>query len=616
LFGFFSVFNTDAIKNVRLIKGGFPARYGGRLSSVVDIRMKEGNKKEWKGEGSVGILSSKITVEGPIKKDTSSLIISGRRTYYDLFTYPVQFFYNKSSRDNINVGAFFYDLNLKYNKILKNNDRIYLSTYLGKDKFYAKGTNNYNYLNNEEEYESNGDYSYGLKWGNVTTALRWNHIFNKKLFSNLTATFSNYSFISNQSNSSTEYKMDTIINSVHFESNYYSRIRDYGIKYDFDWPLNDKNYIRFGTSSVIHIFSPGVSAVHATNTEETWKIDSTFGDKNIPSVEFHAYIEDDIKLTSRLKANLGGHFSMFIVNGKTYYSPEPRISARFLITNRLSIKASYVLMTQYINLLTNSTVGLPTDLWAPSTKKLLPQRTWQAATCFAYNLNNKYEITIESYYKEMENLVEFAEGSGFYNLSLSDLDDIATQGTGKSYGLELMVQKSSGKLRGHLSYTLSRSDRKFEEISYGRTFPFTYDRRHVISAIATYDINDRVNLSGGWVYYTGRAFTLTDEKIVSTHIIEQDIYGGIIENVQIKPLSPRENKHFEIRNNYRMPAYHRMDVGVNFKKQRKRALRTWSFGAYNTYLRQNAFMIYEKENSIKQIALLPFVPYLRYGLKF
>jgi hypothetical protein len=576
--------------------------------------MKEGNKKEWKGEGSVGILSSKITVEGPIKKDTSSIIISGRRTYYDLFTYPVQFFYNKSNRDNTNVGAFFYDLNVKYNKLLKNNDRIYLSTYLGKDKFYIKENYYYNIIFNGEVTEINSNYLDGFKWGNITTALRWNHIFNEKIFSNLTATFSDYTFGANHKNSTTYNRMDTVINSTHHESDYYSRIRDYGIKYDFDWPVNNKNYIRFGASYTLHAFSPGVEIIQGNYTAEKWFTDS-IGEHNIPSNEFHAYIEDDITLTPKLKANIGGHFSMFIVDGKTYYSPEPRISARYLITDRLSFKASYVLMTQYINLLTNSIVGLPTDLWAPSTKLLLPQRSWQAATCFAYNLNNNYEITFESYYKEMENLVEFAEGFGFYSLRLSDLNDIATQGTGKSYGLELMVQKSSGKLRGHLSYTLSRSDRKFEEISFGRTFPFTYDRRHVISAVATYDINNRVNLSGGWVYYTGRAFTILDEKYYSTQRVEYNFYGGISETSN-NPPSPEANKYFESRNNYRMPAYHRLDVGVNLKKQKKRALRTWSFGVYNAYFHQNAFTIFEKESSVVQISLFPFVPYLSYGLKF
>lgn len=615
LFGFFSVFNTDVIKNVNLVKGGFPARYGGRLSSVVDIRMKEGNKKEWKGEGSVGILSSKITVEGPIKKDNSSIIISGRRTYYDIFTYPVQFIYNKSNRDDFNVGAFFYDLNMKYNKLLKNNDRIYLSAYLGKDKFYIKENYYYNYSLSKEETEVNSNYLYGFKWGNITTALRWNHIFNEKIFSNLTATFSDYTFGSNHKNSTTTYRMDTVNNSMHYESDYYSRIRDYGVKYDFDWPVNNKNYIRFGASYTLHAFSPGVHVMKEDYSTENWSFDSTSGEKNIKSNEVHAYIEDDITLTSRLKANIGGHFSMFIVDGKIYYSPEPRISARYLITDRLSFKAGYTGMTQYINLLTNSVVGLPTDLWAPSTKLLLPQKSWQIATCIAYNLNNKYEITLESYYKEMKNLVEFAEGSGLYSLSLSELDEIASQGNGTSYGMEFMIQKSSGKLRGHLSYTWSRSDRTFEEISFGRTFPFSYDRRHTISAIATYDINNRINLSGGWVYYTGRAFTIMDEKYFSTHSIEYDFYGGSLETNN-NPESPEDDKYSETRNNYRMPAYHRLDAGINFKKQKKRALRTWSFGVYNAYFHQNSFMIFEKESSLKQISIFPFVPYLRYGLKF
>ncbi|MBN1119157.1 MAG: TonB-dependent receptor plug domain-containing protein [Bacteroidales bacterium] len=624
LFGFFSVFNADAVKNVTLIKGGFPARYGGRLSSVVDIRLKEGNMKNWEGEGSIGLLSSKLTVEGPIKKDTSSILISGRRTYYDILTYPFQALYNKSyagEMGKIRFGAFFYDLNLKYNHILSSKDRIYLSAYLGKDKFYLR--NKYKY-EGEDEY-NNYDTDFGLGWGNITTALRWNHIHSQSLFSNLAATFSDYTFLT-EVKDKYEYKYEEEYSFFDLEVEYYSRIRDFGLKYDFDLPVNNNNYVRYGMNYTLHTFSPGVGAFREDSDVEGWDFDTTVGIKNIPGNEFYVYLEDDITFSRRLKANVGGHFSMFFIKGKTYYSPEPRASARFLITDKLSLKGSYVWMTQYINLLTNSTIGLPTDLWVPSTKILLPQKSWQTATGLAYNLNNKYEITVEGYYKEMENLVEFKEGSGFFSLGFESLDDITTQGVGKSYGAEFMVQKSSGSFRGWLSYTLSKSNRKFEEISYGRVFPFTYDRRHNMAIVGSYDINPNFNFSFSWTYYTGQAFTLPDEKSISASYFERlssDISGDYWYNDDSEYPS---DGYFETRNNYRMPDYHRLDIGVNLKKNLQRAERTWSFGAYNAYFRPNAFIIYEgydyspltgeSKSVLKQLSIFPFVPYFRYSLKF
>jgi hypothetical protein len=622
LFGFFSVFNADAIKNVSLIKGGFPARYGGRLSSVVDIRMKEGNMKSWHGESSIGLLSSKVTVEGPLKKEVSSILISGRRTYYDILTYPFQVMFNKKHGDEegkIRFGAYFYDLNLKYNRIISSKDRIFISAYLGKDKFYVK--NNYNFESETDKTEFHT--KHGLGWGNITTALRWNHIFMDKLFSNLTVTFSDYTFSTNVKESYSQINADTA-DSYDLNIKYFSRIRDYGLNYEFDWPLNNSNYIRFGIDNTLHTFSPGVGAFREDSDINGWSFDTVVGIRDVPGNEFYAYFEDDITLTPRLKANIGGHFSMFIIKEKIYFSPEPRISARYLLTDKLSLKGSYVWMAQYINLLTNSTIGLPTDLWVPSTKKLLPQKSWQAATGFAYNLLDKYELTIEAYYKEMQNIVEFSEGSGFFSLGFSNLDNITTQGTGTSYGMEFMLQKPSGPLRGWVNYTWSKSDRKFEEISYGRVFPFTYDRRHVINIVATYNINDRINLGAGWTYYTGKAFTLSDEKAISANHFENEAYD-IVNNYYFGD-DLETDGYFKTRNNYRMPDYHRLDVGINFTKQLTRATRTWSFGAYNAYFRPNAFLIYEgydfnphtgeSKSVIKQLSLFPFVPYFRYALKF
>ncbi len=622
LFGFFSVFNADAIKNVTLIKGGFPARYGGRLSSVVDIRMKEGDMKEFHAEGSVGLLSSKLTIEGPIVKDKTSFLISGRRTYYDLLTYPFQAAFNKKYPEyNTWVTAFFYDLNAKINHKFSDKDRLFLSAYMGQDKFNIKDEYSYSGADYQSEYKDNS----GLKWGNVTSSLRWNHQFSNRIFSNLTAIFSDYTFKtymkgeSYQKNASSSFEED-----YSYDMEYYSRIRNYGLKYDFDFPVNANNYLRFGVSNTYYQFSPGVGAYQEKDSGGESDIDTSIGTKNIPGNELDLYIEDELTLGKRFKANIGAHLSTFLIRGKTYYSAEPRVSARYMLTDNFSLKGSYVQMTQYINLLTNSTIGLPTDLWVPSTRKILPQKSWQSAVGLAYNLGNIYEFTLEAYYKEMKNLTEFDEGQGFFSMGFNDIDEIATQGVGNSYGAEFMIQKSLGKFRGWISYTLSWSNRKFAEISYGREFPFKYDRRHNLAIIGSYDISERINIGVGWTYYSGSAFSMADEKAISPYEVER------LRETNTTPVgyqySPFTIGYLDTRNNYRMPSYHRMDIGLNFKKQLKRAERTWSFGAYNAYNRKNAFFLMEGEEYdsrtdsfkpvMKQIAIFPIIPYLRYSLKF
>lgn len=622
LFGFFSVFNADAVKNVTLIKGGFPARYGGRLSSVVDIRMKEGNMKEFHADGSIGLLASNLTIEGPIKKDKTSFILSGRRTYYDILSYPFQRAVNKrqlGEGEKVYVKAFFYDLNVKVNHIFSDKDRIYLSAYMGKDKFGMTEESTNTYMG----YESSSSNEAGIHWGNITTSLRWNHQFRSRLFSNLTATFSDFTF-DTYMNSDNHYRSESGEEIEKTDMDYYSRIRDFGIKYDFDLPLNERNYIRFGMSNTLHTFSPGVGVFTQDFSEDQWDLDTTIGTRDIPGNEFYVYFEDEIGISRSIKANIGGHLSVFSVKNKTYISPEPRLSLRILATDNFSVKASYVWMSQYINLLTNTTIGLPTDLWIPSTASLLPQKAWQTALGLSYNLHDKYEFTLEGYYKKMDHLVEYGEGYGFFSMGFSDLEELTTQGSGESYGAELMVQKGYGKFRGWVSYTLSWSDRRFNEISFGKKFPFTYDRRHNIAVVCNYDISENVSLGASWVYYTGSAFTLPDELGLSPYWAEMKQLG--IPLPEYYENMTYTNGYFETRNNYRMPDYHRLDVGFNFKKQLRRAERTWSIGAYNVYNRKNAFMVYQGEtwddssqqymSVLKQITIFPIIPYFRYALKF
>lgn len=616
LFGLFSVFNADAIKNVSLIKGGFPARYGGRISSVVDIRMKEGDMKKFHGEGSVGLLSSKLTLEGPIIKDKTSFLISGRRTYYDILSMPIQAMINrKEDSYNTWVTAYFYDLNAKVNHKFSDKDRLYLSAYMGRDRFGLTDKGSETYGSSSDSYEETG----GIGWGNITSSLRWNHQFSSRLFSNLTAVFSDYTF-KTFVQGNTESIDENGTEREEYDLTYYSRIRSYGLKYEFDFPVNNNHYIRYGISNTTYQFSPGVGSYKENYTGSDYNYDTTIGKKNIPGNESYVYLEDEISISSNLKANVGAHLSMFNTQGKNYYSLEPRLSARYLVTDDLSLKASYVRMNQYINLLTNSTVGLPTDLWVPSTKRILPQRSWQTAMGVAYNLNDSYEFTLEGYYKEMKNLTEFGEGFGFFSLGTNELDELTTQGIGTSYGVEFMAQKTLGKFRGWVSYTLSWSNRTFAEISNGRTFPFKYDRRHNLALIANYDFSDRFNMALGWTYYTGSSFSLEDELSVSPDDLSPYDKDPYFPQSEIYT-----DGYLETRNNYRFPGYHRLDLGFNFTKQKKRIKRTWSFGAYNAYSRKNPFMLYkstsysgtgETNSEIKQVSILPILPYVRYSFKF
>lgn len=604
LFGFMSVFNPDAIRNVTMIKGGFPARYGGRLSSVLDIRMKEGNNKEFSGDASIGLISSQLTLQGPIIKDRTSFMVSGRRSYIDLLSYPFQMMANKQySNGKTWVGYFLQDFNAKINHAINDKNKLYLSFYTGKDKFYVK---------DKSEDSGYGDYEWndemGLQWGNFTSALRWNRIISNRLFFNFTATVSDYKFrFFFEENTKSSYEE----NNYEYFMQYYSQIRDYGVKSDFDFIPDAKNNIKFGGAFTRHEFSPGVTVFRENDYNVS--ADTTFGNIKMPSYEFLAYAEDDITITRRIKINLGIHFSAFNVQGTTYTSLEPRLSGRFLITPDLSLKASFVSMQQYLHLLANSSMGLPTDLWVPATKRIKPQKAWQAALGVTYSLNNTYEFTIEGYYKKMKNLIDYSEGAGFFDLNRGDWENLVSTGRGNAYGMEIMIQKPTGKLTGWIGYTLSWANRYFPEIGNGKKYPFRYDARNDISITANYTFNKRIDIGATWVYRTGYPFTLEDSEYLSS-VTEPRSQYYYNRNKMIG--------QFEHRNNYRMPDYHRLDFGINFHKEKKRSVRTWSFGMYNAYGRNNPFMVYPDEDrktgqtKLKQISILNYIPYFKWSLKF
>jgi len=618
LFGFFSVFNGDAINNMEIFKGGFPARYGGRISSVLNIAMKEGNMQKFHGEGAVGLVSAKLTLEGPIWKDRTSLIVSGRRTYIDALAAPFIAMANKTENEKTNIGYYFYDLTAKINHRFSANDRIYLSAYMGNDKFSTWSE----YKNDDKGYYSKTATDNGLKWGNITAAFRWNHIFTKQLFGNTTLTYSRYRFNTKMNYDEIRKEYEQNVHppnqvSIHdFKSSQYnSGIQDLSGKIAFDYLPSPEHYVRFGAGAINHSFTPGVMTVRDSVQKRN------FGDSKIFANEYSIYAEDDIKLTDRLKTNVGLHWSAFSVGSKFYHLLQPRISARYLISPHLSAKASYSRMAQYVHLLTNSNIGLPTDLWVPTTELLRPQKSNQVAIGFTQNFKENYEISLEGYYKTMVNVMEYKEGTSFFDWNDSWEKKIV-QGNGQSYGVELFAQKKIGSFTGWVGYTLSWTNRKFEELNDGKRFAYKYDRRHDVSIAVMKRFGKKIEMSGTWIFGTGNAVTApigiydVAHPITFTDNKRVDIYSNLMYD-------------YGERNGYRMRAYHRLDLSISFVKQKKWGERRWVLGVYNAYNRKNPFFLDveekytyyldkspEKQYKYVQYSLFPIIPSVSYQFKF
>ncbi|HMQ47908.1 MAG TPA: TonB-dependent receptor plug domain-containing protein [Saprospiraceae bacterium] len=602
LLGIFSVFNADAIKNVTLTKGGFPARYGGRLSSILEINMKEGNLQEWHGEGSLGLISSKLTLEGPLVKDKTSLLISGRRTYADLLFGPIIRATQEEGTD-LRVKLFFYDLNAKLQHKINDKHRLYLSAYLGSDVF----SNRYE----ETDVDYRDLVEGGIDWGNMISAFRWNYQINNKLFANTTLTYSRFD-VDIFAAFDSEYGNEREV----YSAKYFSGIEDLAAKVDIDFIPNPNHYIRFGGSLTNHKYSPGALAFKAEFEEE--RFDTLVGSQNAYSNELALYVEDDIQLGA-LKANIGVHSSAFNVEGTWYTSVQPRLGLRYLLSNDLSIKASYSTMTQFINLLTSESFSLPTDLWVPSTKQIKPQESWQTALGVAKTFGEAYEVSLEGYYKSMENVISYREGASFLFGLENDWQDKITQGDGEAYGLEFFVQKKKGRFSGWIGYTLSWNWRQFDEINGGQRFPFRYDRRHDISIVANYDFSPTVGFSAAWVYGTGNAVTL------NTFRYPTEVYAGDGFLYGYNDVESGGSK-----NAFRMTDYHRLDVSLEIRKIKPKWEEKWVIGAYNAYYHRNPYYIIADEEAtfdqngnliktervFKEISILPIIPSISYQFKF
>ena len=597
--GIFSVFNADAIKNVTLTKGGFPARYGGRLSSVLEINMKEGNMQEFHGEGSFGTLTSKLTVEGPIVKDKTSFIVSGRRTYVDLFMKPFIKAAEQESDITTDLDLYFYDLNAKLNHKFNDKHRLYLSGYFGGDVF-GLGL---------KEKDTDDTFGGGIDWGNVISAMRWNYKINNKLFKNTTATYSKYQLdINNEIKQSDPDDPEDFFSA---KAKYFSGIEDVSLKTDFDFIPNPKHYIKFGAGITHHTYRPGALSF-AVQSGTDIGLDTLIGSQNESSIEYALYAEDDM-LLGPLKANLGIHISGFDVNDKFYTSIQPRIGLNYLMSNDIALKASFATMTQYINLLTSEALSLPTDLWVPSTDRIKPQQSWQVAAGAAKTLWDEYEFSVEGYYKKMSNVLSFKEGASFAFGLEDDWQEKVTQGEGEAYGADLFLQKKKGKTTGWIGYTLSWNFRQFDEINGGRKFAFRYDRRHDLSVVVSHELTRKINLSAAWVYGTGNAVSL---PLYSYYVYEpaslEEQFGTY------------EVKTGDQKNAFRMTDYHRLDLSVEFIKKRRKWERAWVISVYNAYNHNNPYFLYADTDFsgttprrvFKEVTLLPIIPSVSYRFKF
>lgn len=596
LFGFFSIFNADAIKDVTLIKGGMPANYGGRLSSVLDVTMKDGNNQHFQMEGGIGAIASRLSLQGPIQRNKSSYMISARRTYADVLAKP--FINEKSSFSG--SGYYFYDLNAKANYQFSDKDRIFLSGYLGRDVF--------SFRNKERSFNVN------IPWGNNTATLRWNHVFSKKLFANTSLIYNDYNFTFD----ATQQDFNIRLNSG---------IRDLNAKLDLDYYLNFKHHLKFGGNYIYHTFIP--SSVSGRQDTTTFQPDNAFRKY---AHEAALYIQDDWEISDQLKVNIGIRYSGFrqlgpytrytrdadgnkldsVVYGKganvrSYGGWEPRVILRYAWNNQNSVKAAVTRNNQFIHLVTNAGSTLPTDIWVPSTYRVKPQFSWQYAVGYFRNFNdNAWEASVEAYYKSMENQVEYKEG---YTPSLTDPEEDFVFGKGYAYGTEFFVHKIKGKLTGWIGYTLAWTWRQFPALNDGKRFPAKYDRRHDLSVVATYEHNKRWTFSGVFIFGSGNTTTLPEKFYFVEGVLVQE-YGEV--------------------NGYRMAPYHRLDLSAIYtpkkKKPNRRFTSSWAFSIYNTYSRMNPYFIYfdqtgnvlngNLEVKALQVSLFPIIPSITWNFKF
>ncbi|MDZ4666460.1 MAG: TonB-dependent receptor [bacterium] len=601
LFGFLSVFNSDAVKGIDIIKGGMPANYGGRLSSILNVSMRDGNNQNYKYSGGVGLISTRLSAEGPIEKGKSSFLVSARRTYIDLLAKP---FLPQDIKGN---SYYFYDMNLKMSFILGQKDRIFISGYFGRD-----------ILDYKSQFNSSVNFNFG--WGNSTATARWNHVFNSKLFCNTSVIFNRYELFNDFNFGAGGFKVR-------------SNLLDWNLKSDFTWFPYENHQVKFGFNYTFHTFQPGILTGNIGSTQIDQAIQKQYAH------EYAAYILDEWNINQRWTVNYGlravafqlvGPYSQaefdeatqlptqYTISYKTgetiafYPRLEPRFSFTYLVNEESSIKTSYTQTYQFLHLATTSGAQFPVDLWVPSSKLVKPQMARQYALGYFRNFRqNAYESSAEIYYKPMKNQIEFKPGASlFFN---QNLEYEMIFGEGKSYGLELFLRKKTGRLNGWVGYTWSKTTRQFDELNNGKAYFYRYDRTHDISVLLSYEITKKWSGSFVFVYGTGNATTLPDSRYAYR-------YG--IDPISGEPKFVFVDKYGAV-NSFRLPAYHRADVSFTYiAKQSKKFESSWNFSVYNIYNRANPYFIYFlpdiESQTVKafMVYLFPILPSVQWNFKF
>lgn len=625
--GIFSAFNPEAISGMDFFKSGFPSRYGGRLSSVVDVHTKEGNMKEYHGSASIGLISGNLNFEGPIIKDRTSFNIGLRRTWLDVLSAPAVAIANKiTKKDGTRLRAryAFHDLNLKVNHIFNDRSRMYLSLYNGNDVLKGGSTD---FPDQDSDNNYNYDSDVSLRWGNIMATAGWTYVFNNRLFGKVSGVFTRYhSRLRNTEHDVVGNEGDEDYSDSFRENETNTGITDFGLRTSFDYLPASAHHIRFGGDYLVHRFHPEYnrSVAYEKNEETSVEIGREFANDLLWGHEAGVYAEDDWTLSSAVRLNAGLRFSLFNVQGKTYTGLEPRVSLRWLLDDNLSFKASYSRMNQYVHLISNSFISLPTDAWMPVTRKLKPLISDQVSAGFYYNLNKEYNFSVEGYYKTLDNLLEYRDGHTF-TPSFVNWEDKLTAGEGSSYGAEFMVRKETGRTTGWVGYGLSWSDRQFDELNQGARYPARFDNRHKLNIVVMHKISPKVELSAAWSYASGNHVTLSLENYYENGT------GSPTNNDNHYMDASESIDYYEGRNNYQLPAYHRLDLGIKiYRPKKKGRMGIWTVSIYNVYSRMNPFMIYKSDKTVpdpgssygknvpvfKTIGIMPIIPSISYTYKF
>ena len=618
--GIFSAFNGEAIKSMDFYKAGFPARYGGRLSSVVDVQTKEGNMKEFHGSASVGLIAGNLSLEGPIIKDRTSFSIALRRTWLDVITAPTLAIFNAVKKDkssDINFRYAFHDLNARIDHRVSDRSRLFVSIYNGNDVLKATS---------EDNPSRDGSISYyldktqvSMRWGNLVASAGWTYAFNNRLFGKIAGFYTRYNAKISYREEEKSWDYNNEAYSLSFDETVSaSGINDFGVRTSFDYQPVSNHHIRFGGDYVRHDFRPEYSRflTEEGDKPDSMQVSKVFSNEKLLAHELSAFAEDDWTLAPTLRLNAGVRLSLFNIDRKTYTGVEPRVSLRWLLGKDLSLKASYSRMNQYVHLISNSFLNLPTDSWMPVTRNLRPLVSDQYSLGAYYNWKD-LDFSMEGYYKDSRNLLEYKDGHSLVPSSIT-WDRKLVAGKGCSYGLEWMVRRPVGRTTGWIGYSLAWSDRQFDELNGGRRFPSRYDNRHKLNIVVMHKLSKRVELSAAWTYTSGNYTTLSTES-----------YEGLTPPSK-DPFYNFRQEQFDLygdRNNYRLPAYHRLDLGINiYRPKKKGRMGIWNVSVYNAYCRMNPFMIEKTDEYnpderksypvFKQYSFLPIVPSITYTYKF